>query len=60
MVVREFTEDDLMRATEKFSPDRKLGQGGFGTVFRGYINGTNVAVKKLTNVSEGVRCMWMF
>ena len=48
--VREFTEEELKEVTEGFSLGRKLGEGGFGIVFRGYINGTNIAVKKLTEV----------
>ena len=51
-IVREFTEEDLKIATDNFSAARRLGDGGFGTVYRGYMNGTNLAIKKLTEVSE--------
>jgi len=51
-VVREFTEDELRKATENFSISKRLGDGGFGTVYRGYMSGTHVAIKKLTEVSE--------
>ena len=51
-IVQEFTEDDLKIATNNFSAVRRLGDGGFGTVYRGYMNGTNLAIKKLTEVSE--------
>ncbi|KAF8413695.1 hypothetical protein HHK36_001687 [Tetracentron sinense] len=41
-----FSFQDLKAATEDFS--RKLGQGGFGSVFEGTLsNGTKVAVKRL-------------
>ena len=49
--MRKFTEEEMKDATENFLSCRKLGGGGFGVVYRGYINGTNVAVKKLTEVS---------
>ncbi|KAF5452192.1 hypothetical protein F2P56_027219 [Juglans regia] len=45
-----FTLRDLERATNRFSKENIIGEGGYGTVFRGHlINGTPVAVKKLFN-----------
>jgi len=51
-VAREFTTEELLEATDNFSIERKIGGGGFGIVYRGYICGTTVAVKKLTEVSK--------
>ncbi|KAK9928002.1 hypothetical protein M0R45_025160 [Rubus argutus] len=44
-------------ATNKFSSDNKLGQGGFGEVFKGTLgNGQEIAVKRLSKSSgQGVR-----
>ncbi|XP_037470348.1 probable L-type lectin-domain containing receptor kinase S.5, partial [Triticum dicoccoides] len=41
---------ELRRATTNFSPTRKLGRGGFGTVYLGYVDGMNseVAVKRVS------------
>ncbi|CAA7037129.1 unnamed protein product [Microthlaspi erraticum] len=40
-------------ATENFTSSNKLGQGGFGEVFKGTLpNGTEVAVKRLSKASE--------
>ncbi|KAM3370172.1 hypothetical protein ACQJBY_017831 [Aegilops geniculata] len=41
---------ELRRATANFSPTRKLGRGGFGTVYLGYVDGMNleVAVKRVS------------
>ncbi|VAI41104.1 unnamed protein product [Triticum turgidum subsp. durum] len=38
----------LRRITDDFSTDRKIGQGGFGEVYKGLLpNGINVAVKRM-------------
>lgn len=45
-----FTLRDLQQATNRFSRDNIIGDGGYGVVYRGnLINGTPVAVKKLLN-----------
>lgn len=45
-----FTLRDLEVATNRFSKENVLGEGGYGVVYRGQlINGTPVAVKKLLN-----------
>ncbi|KAK4478363.1 hypothetical protein RD792_017653 [Penstemon davidsonii] len=45
-----FTLRDLEVATNKFSKENIIGEGGYGVVFRGrLINGTLVAVKRLLN-----------
>ena len=50
IIVLQFTEEELSLATDHFAETRKLGCGGFGTVFKGWLKGHNVAVKKLTEV----------
>ncbi|KAL0460905.1 UNVERIFIED_CONTAM: putative serine/threonine-protein kinase PBL3 [Sesamum latifolium] len=56
--LKSFTFIDLRNATKNFSPDSLIGEGGFGYVFKGWINentlasskpgtGTVVAVKRL-------------
>ncbi|KAK9084429.1 hypothetical protein Scep_030900 [Stephania cephalantha] len=45
-----FTLRDLDQATNRFSKENVIGEGGYGIVYRGHlINGTPVAVKKLLN-----------
>ncbi|KAK3020872.1 hypothetical protein RJ639_045300, partial [Escallonia herrerae] len=45
-----FTLRDLSIATNRFSAENVLGEGGYGVVYKGtLINGTEVAVKKLLN-----------
>ncbi|KAG6706503.1 hypothetical protein I3842_07G224900 [Carya illinoinensis] len=47
-----FTYRDLQTATDNFSV--KLGQGGFGSVYRGVLpDGTRLAVKKLEGIGQG-------
>ncbi|KAH6795739.1 hypothetical protein C2S51_036725 [Perilla frutescens var. frutescens] len=46
----------LMKATENFSINNKLGEGGFGSVFKGRLDeGQEIAVKRLSRTSlQGV------
>ncbi|KAG4953012.1 hypothetical protein JHK82_038655 [Glycine max] len=45
-----FTLRDLEMATNHFSSENIIGEGGYGIVYRGrLVNGTEVAVKKLLN-----------
>ncbi|KAK4744570.1 hypothetical protein SAY87_010882 [Trapa incisa] len=45
-----FTLRDLEIATNRFSKEKIIGEGGYGVVYRGeLINGTPVAVKKVLN-----------
>ncbi|XVF33293.1 hypothetical protein REPUB_Repub17cG0156300 [Reevesia pubescens] len=42
-----FTMDEVFKATRNFSPAFKIGQGGFGTVYKGRLDdGTFVAIKR--------------
>ncbi|XP_058091740.1 probable L-type lectin-domain containing receptor kinase S.5 [Magnolia sinica] len=49
-----FRLKDLKSATANFHPKNKLGQGGFGTVYKGFLKGINkdVAVKRLSKDSS--------
>jgi len=55
--VKVFSYNDLRKATQGFSDANKIGEGGFGSVFRGVLkDGTLVAVKVLSATSrQGVR-----
>ncbi|XP_062181504.1 LEAF RUST 10 DISEASE-RESISTANCE LOCUS RECEPTOR-LIKE PROTEIN KINASE-like 1.2 isoform X2 [Phragmites australis] len=47
-----FTYEELEEATEGFSSTREIGDGGFGTVYKGHLrDGRVVAVKRLYNNS---------
>ncbi|KAK4594658.1 hypothetical protein RGQ29_018376, partial [Quercus rubra] len=48
-----FSYAELKTATEDFSPDNKLGEGGFGPVYKGTLNdGRLIAVKQLSVTSH--------
>ena len=45
---------EILEATDGFSPLAKIGEGGFGAVYRGRLRGMPVAVKKLNQNSSQV------
>ncbi|PIA26636.1 hypothetical protein AQUCO_09100061v1 [Aquilegia coerulea] len=50
---KQFLYEALFSATKGFHPDNKLGQGGFGPVFKGKLeDGREVAVKQLSQSSN--------
>ncbi|AQK46243.1 Protein kinase superfamily protein [Zea mays] len=55
--VKVFSYSELRKATQDFSGANKIGEGGFGSVFRGVLkDGTVVAVKVLSATSrQGIR-----
>lgn len=52
----QFTMEEILKATKNFSPSLKIGQGGFGTVYKATLDdGTPIAVKRAKKV-RGVPC----
>ncbi|XP_059308821.1 cysteine-rich receptor-like protein kinase 43 isoform X2 [Lycium ferocissimum] len=50
---KQFPFEVLVTATKNFHPDNKLGEGGFGPVFKGQLSdGRQIAVKKLSHSSR--------
>ncbi|KAJ9135750.1 hypothetical protein P3X46_032899 [Hevea brasiliensis] len=50
---KQFAFDTLVSATKDFHPTHKLGEGGFGPVYRGKLaDGREIAVKKLSHSSK--------
>ncbi|XP_078157996.1 U-box domain-containing protein 52-like isoform X3 [Carex rostrata] len=44
---RKYTIEEIELATDKFNVNRKVGEGGYGPVFKGYLDHTLVAIKVL-------------
>ena len=54
----EFDYDELKNATDGFSNACKLGEGGFGPVFRGKLKFTEVAIKILRNTPKVLKSLF--
>ncbi|KAG5010471.1 hypothetical protein JHK87_018986 [Glycine soja] len=55
---KKFSYEELARATNNFASENKIGQGGFGAVYRGFMRELNahVAIKKVSRGSrQGVK-----
>ncbi|KAG2704935.1 hypothetical protein I3760_05G029400 [Carya illinoinensis] len=51
---KRFSFKELVRATKNFSDEEKLGEGGFGGVYRGFLRDSNasVAMKRVSKASK--------
>ncbi|KAL1809034.1 hypothetical protein ACET3Z_026024 [Daucus carota] len=50
--VKVYSLNTIISATENFSSANKVGEGGFGSVYKGkLLNGQDIAVKRLSNTS---------
>ncbi|KAK9757935.1 hypothetical protein RND81_01G195600 [Saponaria officinalis] len=47
----EFSFSDLEKATNYFDPSLKIGEGGYGNIYKGFLRHTDVAIKMLNPAS---------
>ncbi|XP_039126445.1 U-box domain-containing protein 35-like [Dioscorea cayenensis subsp. rotundata] len=53
---RRYTAEEIRMATGNFSDELKVGEGGYGPVFKSYLDHTPVAIKILgSDVSQGMK-----
>ncbi|KAG5012568.1 hypothetical protein AAZX31_09G101800 [Glycine max] len=52
MAPKKFKLMEITKATGGFSPQNKLGEGGFGTVYKGLLDNKEVAVKRVSKNSR--------
>ncbi|ELT92848.1 hypothetical protein CAPTEDRAFT_53959, partial [Capitella teleta] len=50
--LRQYTWKDIQHATKNFDRENLLGRGGFGTVYKGLVKKSLVAIKLLNKVTE--------
>uniref|UniRef100_A0A803NY72 RING-type E3 ubiquitin transferase n=1 Tax=Cannabis sativa TaxID=3483 RepID=A0A803NY72_CANSA len=52
---RRYGIKEIETATDYFNPDRKIGEGGYGPVYKGFLDHTAVAIKILRpDISQGL------
>ncbi|XP_015899111.3 L-type lectin-domain containing receptor kinase IX.1 [Ziziphus jujuba] len=59
---KSFSYNELLQATSNFSNERKLGEGGFGGVYKGFLNDMNrttIAVKRVSKRSNQGRKLYI-
>ena len=53
---RIFTADDITNATNHFADELKIGEGGYGPVYKATLDNTLVAIKILySNITQGLK-----